>query len=1835
MMEAGASMYRLTNTTHTEVAPSLPLPSLPICFGAVCQDLLLFDERGAAEGLQARDGSLLTAHASKIADLLAATDISYLSVRDGPTDDLSRICSTPDSLVAAVLQHDPQAFSFVKSEQDDQRGWRNPTLEKRGALPPGGAAEGLSEASLRRNASKLSSHAVSEDPHLSPSLRKPKMKRKVNVNGTESLAPPHGLSDSEHNATLDALSEFLEGLFEKMEPQDGDEGDDEGTFLSLSEIKVVAEEIATAHAKNVLQLLSTGHLVKLLKILDRHVQHARERSVDEEDENDSDNFLIISSALEAVQSSLIIMTHPGMPKQVYNEEVIDRIVEFSRYQLVHSIFTMFDPFYRKLHKGGEFEDDIEDDEIDVENGSAAAKKGRRKSKGQRIRRSNFNKVSAPVSSVVQKLCSILGLMKDLLSTERLMDSSVLQLIKTVLATFGVENLQLLQLKAIGVTCMIFSYYSQHRTAILDEILSLLWRFPSSKRHLRTYHLPDEESKQIQMLTALILQLVQCSVNLPDALDGSTLTIGLDANDGSKNAPKCMDPANDVSNSASKSIDPAMEASTYFWRNVLQRWTMPKAHEGADIRCLVENLVTDLLTTLNAPEFPAANVLLQVLCVLLFGSAGLKSKDATVRATAIELLGHIAARLKQDAIACSKDTLWVFQEIQSSQVASGTIKETKETCIVCGGGKGSKLLVPCDSCHRQFHGDCVGVTGHEFISRGWLCHSCLCKRQLNSLETFLKEKAADGKLRYKNKGVIQSRSPDDISVPKTGDAILQQMLLNYLDEAAVSDSTVVYARRFYLWQWYRDDSQGELNLAYYHGRYAKQSSNHGRGIVPTPFTREVVVRISAVLGQQRPLARGFDRILERLLVSLQENSPTPRAKALRAVSAIVEVDPGVLGDERVQRAVEGRFLDSAISVREAAMELVGRHITSHPDVAAKYFEKIAERIMDTGVSVRKRVIKIIRDLCISRYDFAKTTDACVRIIARINDEETSIQDLVCKTFFELWFEEPTNSYASHNVDNSNVPSEITERVQQLVDVLKCLQNPQAMVIIIKRSLALDFVPQSAKNSATNLISQATVRNRCELMCKCLIENILKAEEGNNEEAETRALPYVLALHSFCLVDPTLCAPVADPSRYAVTLQTYLKTQVDSRDVAQLLQSIVFVIDTVLPLLRRPPVNFVEELERDLRQLIVRYSFLTVVHACIKCLCSLGKVAAKGLTSFEFLVHKFFKLLDSWRSSQYGASEKPNVLRCLFCLGLLVRYGANMIDCMEDKETTMEQLLSLYKHFLLSDDFDVKARSLQALGFFFIARPEFMMQKDMGKVIGATLSSSADSRIKIQSLRNFYDYLVDVEEKMGLEEAENDMSNRTGQESGAVPVAAGAGDSNICGGIIQLHWDHILDQCVDINDQVRQAAIKVVEIVLRQGLVHPMTCVPHLIALEVDQQELNSKLAHKLLIHMNEKYPSFFESRLGDGLQLSFKFIESGAASSLQTPSTVKAPSNSRSKLEATLALSAKSGISRTYKLIRGSRVSRNKFISSVVRKFDVGTWGASSLSFLMYCTEILASLPFSLPDEPLYLVYAINRMVQVRAGAVESNIKALILDGPLRVVAKQVTECLAAQRQQESENAYNLDAVQPQKLDESSVVDDTNGIPEEIVLKLKAECLAAVALALLLRLKRHVKILYNLSDARCQVFTPTELIKPGETLLKQTLRDFSFKEIPTGVTKTIKQMLEQYQAFKRLMKEDTMDYSAYASNITRKRSRSSVVPGVQHTEEMEVPENGHIPISRPARRKSAPVCIKTPIAEEGDEYSDNDVSDEDYDEDEDDNYRSKPKRRRRSMGAGRLRPKKQL
>lgn len=121
-----------------------------------------------------------------------------------------------------------------------------------------------------------------------------------------------------------------------------------------------------------------------------------------------------------------------------------------------------------------------------------------------------------------------------------------------------------------------------------------------KRSLRSYHLSDEEPKQIQMLTALILQLVQCSVTLTGVSSDGKSEVEIKGQSGA------VDGTGSV-----KVFEPAMEATTNLWKNIFQRWAAPKSQDGVDVKGIVENLVVDLLTTLNVPEFPAASLLLQV------------------------------------------------------------------------------------------------------------------------------------------------------------------------------------------------------------------------------------------------------------------------------------------------------------------------------------------------------------------------------------------------------------------------------------------------------------------------------------------------------------------------------------------------------------------------------------------------------------------------------------------------------------------------------------------------------------------------------------------------------------------------------------------------------------------------------------------------------------------------------------------------------------------------------------------------------------------------------------------------------------------------------------------------------------------------------------------------------------------------------------------------------------------------------------------------------------------------------------------------------------------------
>ncbi|KAL8471705.1 hypothetical protein ACS0TY_029084 [Phlomoides rotata] len=1661
----------LSNTVYSEVAPCLPLPSLPVFCGALDQELSILDEGGGGFVFNSNRADV----SGKIADLLRNADVSYLNLRNEENHHPGASVGN-FNLIDDVLRHDAEAFDCVTPGPAKESMYSGVVTE----IKPFEQSMPAATNQVSTNQSRTKNHEqdrVNND--IISSSRKPKVKKKGKEDLSSATCPD---SRERQDEAIADFCEMLEDLCGRAEILSDDRDETELVPLTLSDLKTLVTKITSIRSKNILHMVPLDILSRTLKVLDHQIHRAEGLSIDDCENLDADVVSSLYCSLESIHAALAIMAHDGMPKQIYNEEKIERILEFSRHQMLDVMFAC-DPAYRALHKPNYNGQDDEEDE-DEDYGSASKK--RRTSKSVKVRKSTTNRMSSTVNVILQKLCTILSFLEQLLLIERLSDSCVLLLVRTSLQTLLVDNIQLLQMKAISLIGGIYYTYTQHRSYMMDETLQTLLKLPLSKRVPRTYHLPDEEQRQIQLVTALLIQMIHYSANLPEVLRQTSGNPSLDVSVGADYPSKCH--------------EAVTESCCLFWSRVLQRYTSTKNQDASELKTIMENLVMDLLTTLNLPEYPASASILEVLCVLLLQNAGLKSKDISARTMAIDLLGTIAARLKHDAVLCRKEKFWIVQVLMNGDSVDPNYP--RDTCPICLESTTERSIFECQGCLRPFHVDCIGEREHDVSSRGFDCLVCLCETQLTILKTRCEFQNKDEQRQNRGHSKKSSRATSTV----TKQEVIQQMLLNYLQDAGSTDELHLITRWFYLCLWYKDDPASQQNFPYFLARMKSRAA-----VRDSFLKRDSAKKITLALGQNSSFSRGFDKILQVLLASLRENSPIIRAKALRAVSIIVEADPEVLGDKLVQTAVEGRFCDSAISAREAALELVGKHIASHPDVGLKYFEKVAERIKDTGVSVRKRAIKIIRDMCTSSPDFSQYTIACVEIISRINDEESSIQDLVCKTFYEFWFEEPSSMQSHTFKDGSSVPLEVSKKTEQVVETLRGMPSHQPLAIVIRRILALDFFSQSAKAAGINPVLLASVRRRCELMCKCLLEKVLQVAETKNEELESHMLPYVLLLHAFCVVDPTLCAPATDPSQFIITLQPYLKSQSDNRVAAQLLESILFIIDSVLPLLRKLPLNVVEELEQDLKQMIVRHSFLTVVHACIKCLCSAGKVSGRGASVVEYLIQLFFKRLDA-----LGFDNKQQVGRSLFCLGLLIRYGSSLLDSSTSNTRNIDlaSSIDLFKKYLQAEDFTIKVRALQALGYVFIARPECMFQKDVSKILVATLSANTDPGLKMQSLQNMYEYLLDAERQMDPEKDSNDEVTRS-VNGVVVPVAAGAGDTNICGGIVQLYWSNILGRSLDANVHVRQAALKIVEVVLRQGLVHPITCVPYLIALETDPEETNSKLAHHLLMNMNEKYPAFCESRLGDGLQLSFLFIRNMSGGS---------PEMSDIKSEAKLFNNTKG----------------------------------------RYCAEILALLPFTLPDEPLYLIYTINRVVQVRAGTLESNMKdflnsfqenahksnengAVELDPTLNFVTERTMATDGNQRMSgelQDRQLYGEDSSKDPNMNPVTSRDPSN-ISTSHLQKIQADCLAAGAMQLLLKLKRHLKIVYSLDDIRCQAFSPTESVKAGESLLRQSV-PFNITDVNLDLPNTYEEVQRRYQEFKNALREDTVDYSTYTANIKRKR-----------------------------------------------------------------------------------------
>ena len=239
---------------------------------------------------------------------------------------------------------------------------------------------------------------------------------------------------------------------------------------------------------------------------------------------------------------------------------------------------------------------------------------------------------------------------------------------------------------------------------------------------------------------------------------------------------------------------------------------------------------------------------------------------------------------------------------------------------------------------------------------------------------------------------------------------------------------------------------------------------------------------------------------------------------------------------------------------------------------------------------------------------------------------------------------------------------------------------------------------------------------------------------------------------------------------------------------------------------------------------------------------------------------------------------------------------------------------------------------------------------------------------------------------------EASDAAGKKGESFQTINGEHDNSLANGVAQRYWSFVVELCTDPEPSVRLKATHLAEVVLRQGLVHPMSCFPPLIALQADPVLTVRKLAMRLLRQQHGKYPDFFDHQLGAGLGLLFEFCKRLQAAARRAARAGgrggSATGNAGNTGLVASAAVVNQGFTNIYKLVNGTRSTRFKFLRALLRRYE-GESKGSDATYLCFLANAIGALPFTMSDEALFVIFHLNRIISLRASTLQDSLAARI------------------------------------------------------------------------------------------------------------------------------------------------------------------------------------------------------------------------------------------------------
>ncbi|KAG5361846.1 Sister chromatid cohesion protein [Yarrowia sp. C11] len=687
----------------------------------------------------------------------------------------------------------------------------------------------------------------------------------------------------------------------------------------------------------------------------------------------------------------------------------------------------------------------------------------------------------------------------------------------------------------------------------------------------------------------------------------------------------------------------------------------------------------------------------------------------------------------------------------------------------------------------------------------------------------------------------------------------------------------------------------------------------------------------------PLAESYNTILATICHCLEQSKIQIRSRALKSLTTLLSYDPKIMQLPYVANSLKSRLVDASASVRDAAVEIVGKYVLLQPTKTTQYFESLFERVSDMSLGVRKRVLRLLRDLYATDIDSSVKLEIIEKLLYRTEDEEESVQELATSTLKEMWFVHAKFEDAQTMVATLKKSEQLAQYLARFLD---SIFNP---------FLHKDPIPEATLSVGTQYIS-------------LLVKHVVGGDNTTQTESYLELLGYFVEANVLFISQNQL-----------TSLRGYISADVKDLSTYHVLK----IFETAMVSSR---IEFSDELLKDIETSMLKkltkfnVKELSVAVPCLWAVCSKRKDTKKLETATLSCVKALLPHVQHLKAGKLTeAPADPKFKRLIYLVGTLGRYcnfedakplfqkllGAHVSGKPDKSEEFIAGLFLLFCDPKLASQ-EIVRLAVRNLLSVCIGFPQLFMMPEIIACLDMALAG--DEELQNIVLKQFSAFLENEElmaTKAGLKGAGNTDA------SGQVDIGVLHGTTSkfvndgVCASIVQRYLNSILQIAVLGTGAHSISAILLLEKVSHQGFANPRLLMTTTVALEASPVSLVASKAQGIHRLFHEKHESLIDGTYVDGIGSAADYLRRLLGPKLAQGSGY---------------------LDRFFNVIKGSRSSRRKLFLNMTRALELDETQTNDeavtnrLWTVIFLCRALSTLELSTLEDAHMIVHSLNSAV---------------------------------------------------------------------------------------------------------------------------------------------------------------------------------------------------------------------------------------------------------------------